>query len=130
MTRIHTRSSNSTVTLKGKHGTAVMRNSLQCSYHVGGREGHVMALLRLNTQKVPTDIHRPHKQHSTLLNKKNKVIPIEKQPCTREVRIERQLMEATWPHDSLHLIQPSPCRAAPQDSPGTAGLILRAWFLV
>lgn len=55
VTRIHTRSSNSTVTLKGKHGTAVMRNSLQCSHNVGGREGHVMALLRLNTQKIPTD---------------------------------------------------------------------------
>lgn len=37
-----------------------------------------MSLLRLNTQKVPTDIHRPHKQYSTLLNKKSKVTPIEK----------------------------------------------------
>lgn len=53
-----------------------MLNSLQCSHNVGGREGHVMSLLRLNTQKVPTDTHRPHKQYSTLLNKKSKVIPI------------------------------------------------------
>lgn len=80
MTRIHTCSSNSTVTLKGKHGTSMMLKSLQCSHNVGGREGHVMALLRLNTQKVPTDTHRPHKQHSTLLTKKkkNKVTPIKK----------------------------------------------------
>lgn len=55
-----------------------MLNSLQCSHNVGGREGHVMSLLRLNTQKVPTDTHRPHKhkQYSTLLNKKSKVTPI------------------------------------------------------